>query len=96
MLRWRAQRTLLLVAALALLSVGAVLAGESLIHTDDGCAIEIHCLACRTAVGTTVVLPQVLILPVVLQLAGAVAPLPVLPYHDVVVVTDQSRAPPLA
>jgi len=95
-MRWRAQRTRFLVATLALLLVGAVLGGESLNHTDDGCAIEIHCLACRMAVGTTAVLPQVVIAPVGLELAGTVAPLPVLPAQDVVVAPDQSRAPPLA
>ena len=95
-MRWRAQKTLFLVATLALLSVGAVLAGESLDHTDDGCAIEIHCLACRMAAGTTAGLPEVVIAPVGLELAGTVAPLPMLPAQDVVVVSDQSRGPPLA
>jgi hypothetical protein len=39
---------LLLIALLALVSVG------SFVHTDDGCQVEIHCLACRLALGTRV------------------------------------------
>jgi hypothetical protein len=36
----------LLIALLAVVSVG------SFVHTDDGCQVEIHCLACRLALGT--------------------------------------------
>lgn len=36
--------------ALALLVCAAlVIVQESFVHTDDGCAVEIHCLACRWA-----------------------------------------------
>jgi hypothetical protein len=38
----------LLVAALAFVSLG------SFVHTDDGCQVEIHCLACRLALGNAV------------------------------------------
>lgn len=37
------------VALALLLCAGLVVAQESLVHTDDGCAVEIHCLACRWA-----------------------------------------------
>ena len=76
-MRWRGQRTRFLVATLALLVVGAMLAGASLNHT-------------------TVVLPNVVIAPVGLELAGTVGLLRVIPAQDVVVVPDRSRAPPLA
>lgn len=37
-------------AALALLvCAGLVAAQEAVVHTDDGCAVEVHCLACRWA-----------------------------------------------
>jgi hypothetical protein len=46
--------------AIALLSVfGLALAEDAFFHTDDGCQVEVHCLACRLALGTA---------------AGAVAP----------------------
>jgi hypothetical protein len=32
-------------------------------HTDDGCAVEIHCLACRTSVSQTAATTTVLVLP---------------------------------
>jgi hypothetical protein len=41
-------------AWLALLGLAAVtVAVEYLPHTDDGCGVEVHCLACRTSVGHT-------------------------------------------
>jgi hypothetical protein len=42
--------------AIALLSVfGLVLAQDAYFHTDDGCAVELHCLSCRWHQGATVV-----------------------------------------
>jgi hypothetical protein len=38
-----------LVALLALVGFGASLADQAFFHTDDGCQVELHCLACRTA-----------------------------------------------
>jgi hypothetical protein len=36
--------------ALVLLASGGVLvAQDAFAHTDDGCAVEVHCLACRWA-----------------------------------------------
>jgi hypothetical protein len=43
-----------LVAAALLLAIAGAMVGEY-VHTDDGCPVEIHCLACRLAVGTTAV-----------------------------------------
>jgi hypothetical protein len=55
--RWRALASLALVAAL-----GCMLGAEAFDHTDDGCVVETHCLACRWHYGGTVV-PTVLALP---------------------------------
>ena len=43
---------------LALLVLAAVLAAElqlAFVHEDDGCAVEIHCVACRFVVGSSAV-----------------------------------------
>lgn len=37
------------IAAWTLLVLATVLAENAFRHTDDGCRIETHCLACRTA-----------------------------------------------
>jgi hypothetical protein len=37
------------IALLLLASLGAGVGQDAFAHTDDGCAVEIHCLACRTA-----------------------------------------------
>lgn len=40
------------VAALTLCAIAAgMLAPLALAHTDDGCEIELHCIACRAVVG---------------------------------------------
>jgi len=95
-MKWRASKTLLLVAALALLSVGAAIAEESLVHTDDGCAVEVHCLACRLALGSTVVLALAITAPTRMELVGFVSGEPTLVTRDGAVRAGRSRAPPLA
>ncbi len=95
-MRWRASKALLLVAAMALLSVGAVIVEESFVHTDDGCAVETHCLACRLALGSTVVLASAITAPVGTELAGFVSGEPKAVTQDGAARARQSRAPPLA
>lgn len=85
-----------LVALLALIGLGSALAEESFVHTDDGCAVEIHCLACRLSVGGAAVFGAV---PVVAPTSVAVATLSVptlLAARTVSPRLFQSRAPPLA
>jgi hypothetical protein len=82
--------------ALALLSVfGLALAEDAFFHTDDGCAVELHCLSCRWHQGATA------------ATAPVAVPLASLEPADVVVGADgpahlegarpetPSRAPPL-
>ena len=38
---------------MTLLAFGAALAQDAYLHTDDGCVVETHCLACRWHLGTT-------------------------------------------
>lgn len=64
------------IALLLLVSLG-VGAAQELAHTDDGCAVEIHCLACRTA-ATRADAPAALptLLPVLVPVARVVASAP--------------------
>jgi hypothetical protein len=50
------RRRFLLIAVLVLAAVCMGVAEESFAHTDDGCPVETHCLACRLATGTIAVL----------------------------------------
>ena len=50
------RRHLVVLAVLVLAAVCAGVAEESFAHTDDGCPVETHCLACRLATGTVAVL----------------------------------------
>ena len=53
----RTRWPILATVALALLaSLGLGLAGDALVHTDDGCAVEVHCLTCQRVAGSIAVL----------------------------------------
>jgi hypothetical protein len=64
---WLTRRRFLLVAALVLAAVCMGVAEESFAHTDDGCPVETHCLACRLATGTIAVLAAAT--PAILRIA---------------------------
>lgn len=59
-------------AFVSAIGVGMLVAGDFLPHTDDGCTVEIHCLACRFSVATTTVHTPAISIPVVLGVADAV------------------------
>jgi hypothetical protein len=66
--------TALIAAALLSALAGMVLEESYARHTDDGCPVEIHCLACRLAVGTAAVAPTACLVPLALFAeSGAVA-----------------------
>ena len=97
MRRWLLRRRLVLAAALVLLAVCAGVAEESFAHTDDGCPVEKHCLACRLATGSVAVMGTSL--PVV----AASAERPERVWTDTTqtrsqaaATTTPSRAPPFA
>ena len=57
---WGSVRVRWALAALLLASFGVGFAGD-LYHTDDGCQVEVHCLACQRvlhSVGVATVAPQ--------------------------------------
>ncbi len=50
------RKSLVVAGVLALIaSLALAVAEQSLFHTDDGCAVEIHCVACRLVLGSVVV-----------------------------------------
>jgi hypothetical protein len=53
----------LVVAALVLLGVAAAVSEETLVHSDDGCAVETHCSACLLQLGTRGVVTEAFSLP---------------------------------
>lgn len=65
--------TLVVAGVLALVaSLGLAVAEQSLFHTDDGCTVEIHCVACRLVLGSVVVPQATLTFEPRLAPAGAV------------------------
>jgi hypothetical protein len=63
------------VAALALMSLLAALVVGGFQHTDDGCAIEIHCQVCVFALlAADGVTPPVVVLPSLGQVEAAAPP----------------------
>jgi hypothetical protein len=83
--------------AIALLSVfGLALAEDAFFHTDDGCAVELHCLSCRWHQGATAVSAPVTVPLGVLQ-PGAVVDRADGPVRlEGARPETPSRAPPLA
>jgi hypothetical protein len=96
MRRRRVSSLTVLVALAALLSLGGVLFEESFVHTDDGCAVEVHCLACRLTLGGSAVLASSLdVAPATTIVAVETRPAPVAP-EPVAPRLLPARAPPLA
>jgi hypothetical protein len=92
----RSAKALGSVALLALMAFGGALYEESFVHTDDGCVVEVHCVACRLLLGGATIFPTVPILvPGVVAVAPPNAPEPVA-RPTVTPRLFQSRAPPLA
>jgi hypothetical protein len=84
------------IALAAILCVSAAWAEESFVHTDDGCAVEIHCLACRLAVGTTAVIGAAATVPAVVQTIAPVGAEAGSKPREAAPREAPSRAPPLA
>jgi hypothetical protein len=87
---------LLVAGALVLGSLALALAEDAFFHTDDGCAVEVHCIACLWHHGAIVVAPAAATVAVAPAPVGAVV-LP--PTHISVGATPRialSRGPPLA
>jgi hypothetical protein len=90
------RRRLVVFAVLVLAAMCVGLAEESFAHTDDGCPVETHCLACRLATGTVAVLAAAL--PVLQRTAERTERIWTVAVHPRVaaaVAIRPSRAPPL-
>ena len=92
----RRPRRLAAVGLLALVAFGTAFAEASFVHTDDGCAVEVHCLACRWTVGTTAVAAPVFSLTTVLAPLGAPPESPATPRAETTPEAIVARGPPLA
>jgi hypothetical protein len=90
------RRTWAWIAIAVLVCVGAALAEESFVHTDDGCTVEIHCIACRLAAGSTAVISPAIVLPVAVRTAAPVAADADSSLCEAAPRQAPSRAPPLA
>jgi hypothetical protein len=84
------------VAFLALVCVSAALLEESFVHTDDGCAVEIHCEACRLLAGTAAVIGPPLVLPAVVPTSVPVVAAVRAKPRQTARCDSPSRAPPLS
>lgn len=82
---------------LALLVFLGAFAEASYVHTDDGCPVELHCLACRLTLGTLAVAPPPAVsLAVSLVERAAPALAPARPVLESARATVAPRGPPLA
>jgi hypothetical protein len=90
------RRTWAWIALAVLVCVSAALVEESFVHTDDGCAVEIHCIACRLAAGSTAVVSPAIVLPAAMQTTAPVAAEGDSSRGEAAPRVAPSRAPPLA
>ena len=90
------RRTWAWIALAVLVCVSAALVEESYVHTDDGCSVEIHCVACRLAAGNTAVVSPAIVLAVAVQATAPVASAADSLLSEAAPRETPSRAPPLA
>jgi len=83
-----ARRWLAVAGLVALAAFGTAFAEATFVHTDDGCPIEVHCLACRWAVGTIGTAP-----PAVFALAATLVPVGDAPDTPRLAVTEPATEP---
>lgn len=86
----------LVVASLVLLGVAAAVLEQTLVHTDDGCAVETHCNACLLQLGTRGVVTEAFSLPRVVAAVDRAAPAPRPYFEDEAARRVSSRGPPAA
>lgn len=91
----RRARALPLLAVLLLAALAASVVGP-LVHTDDGCAVEQHCTACRTALASLGVAPPAAPLIAVAERAEPGAPDPGAAARAGAILAELTRGPPAA
>ena len=89
-------RRKLVIAALLLMGMAVVALEASLVHTDDGCAVETHCNSCLLRLATPGVVPATFALPRAVTAVDRVAPAPPPSHEDAAPRDVPSRGPPLA
>ena len=89
--RWFTVGAAVLVAALGLAALDGFLP-----HTDDGCPVEVHCLVCQRAQGTTPVLPHVLLVTTSFVVVGSAVVAAAAPPSCRTTPTAVPRGPPPA
>ncbi len=95
MLCLKRKASLALVAAVLLAALAGGFVGDFL-HTDDGCTLETHCLACQRAVGSLAVVVANLGVPATLQPLGRVSDPPTVALAPAAIRTGVPRGPPQA
>jgi hypothetical protein len=93
-MRTRKRRFALAVVLATLGSLGILSLEGYLPHTDDGCAVEVHCLACRAHLGAGVSLAPVLTLSAGLAAVGMLSPEAAGSVLDASIPAHSSRGPP--
>jgi hypothetical protein len=92
----RPTKARIFVALLALAGLTAALYEESFAHTDDGCTVEVHCVACRLLLGGATVLVTVPTLAPAVSVIEASIRVEPLSQSVTAPRLFQTRAPPLA
>jgi len=93
----RARRGLAFATLFLVVSVGVALVEDAFFHTDDGCVVETHCLACRWHYGAVVVATHVTtVAPALLPAVAPAIRLENCAPLDGAPPTAPSRGPPLA
>ncbi len=93
---WWVRRPVFAVVALALLAgLGAGFV-DDWFHTDDGCVVETHCLACQRSVGSIGVIGADLTAPLALERVDAIPAPPALAARQAPRRPQASRGPPQA
>jgi hypothetical protein len=90
-----ARRRLTVIGVWALVAFSSAFAEAAFVHTDDGCKVEVHCLACRWTVGTTgTAPPPVFALVAGLVRAGTTPELPARATPETTLEVPAARGPP--
>jgi hypothetical protein len=83
-----------LVAALVLLFFAFAGVEQTIAHTDDGCVLETHCIACLLELGTPAVVAAIFSLPEAVPLEERVTTAPVVTHEQAEPKRVCSRGPP--
>jgi hypothetical protein len=89
-------KKLLAAVVLALAGLAGAVLESSLVHTDDGCALETHCNACLLGLRSPGVVTVTFSLPRAVAVVDRIAPARLPSWQDAAPKRIASRGPPLA